>query len=794
MSVSIPEVLVDLAPVSYRFFIKVPMSDTAISEEIMTEVARQSGKAVQLVTNELGETVACTTTNLAIANGETTAVDTVVEFASQQVVVTEELAAKTAVAGGESVAVGSTVTEIGATTTTTAVVGTTVAQAGLCVITAIGGYELGKNIGNYLAEKYPDFWVDTCGKALYEAGCTISSGVLTFMKPNGETFVPKKTVNVIKAQLAKVGAIQSDDTTSIDNTKTYGDWWVKNQIARNDADVFPYYVKTTFTLKNPQTWNPNCMSSFGAYDAYSMVPVNFFYIDGLYCSKRAVLLCAYVPFLNGNSVDENNLKIRDVNRIYSWIYRDKNNTKQGISILPICIMPYQAESSGRIGGELTITDMIIGFNTQVRVLKYVFTDNNPLHDFNILRNYDCYSDLFRYILEQSGATVLDPAKCPDPIRLPKPKIVPNGDPDGEDEAYPVPVPQVKPVAKPVYDPVLDPITTGTTVKTPNPFPNLPPWFHVPDMPEPVPKTPEKPKIPIVPNMTASALSRVFNPTQAELDALGQYLWSSTNLEDFHKLFQNPTDGVISLHAIYGTPTIGSEEEIKLGFLRTGVNAPVVTSQFVVIDCGRIAIGERYNNATDYSPYVTVQIYLPFIGIQSLNPFDIIGSAITCTYKIDVYTGACIAQLNVERDGLDGVIYEFAGNCSYQIPLTSGNYLNVVANVLGGFIGGAMMGNAPGAVLGAGHAALHSNVEIARSGNLTANAGILGNRIPYFIITRSIPHDAFNYPKFYGYPSNKTVALNDCSGYTRVKDIILHTSATQEERDEILKLLTSGVYI
>jgi hypothetical protein len=190
----------------------------------------------------------------------------------------------------------------------------------------------------------------------------------------------------------------------------------------------------------------------------------------------------------------------------------------------------------------------------------------------------------------------------------------------------------------------------------------------------------------------------------------------------------------------------------------------------------------------------VQIYLPFIGIQNLNPFDIIESSIKCTYKIDVYTGACIAQLNVARNGLNGVIYEFAGNCAYQIPLTSGNFLQAVANVIGGAVGGGVLGGAPGAVLGAGRALLHSNVDIARSGNLSANAGILGNRKPYFIITRSIPDDALNYSKYYGFPANKTIYLNDCSGFTRVKDIILHTSATQEERNEIMKLLKTGVYI
>ena len=48
----------------------------------------------------------------------------------------------------------------------------------------------------------------------------------------------------------------------------------------------------------------------------------------------------------------------------------------------------------------------------------------------------------------------------------------------------------------------------------------------------------------------------------------------------------------------------------------------------------------------------------------------------------------------------------------------------------------------------------------------------------------------------GRPSNKTVRLSSCSGYTRVKDVHIEkiSSATDDELNEIESLLKDGVII
>ena len=792
---AILDFLKGLVSKTYRFFAPaISATSTAVDESVIVEFAKQSGKAVQTVTNGLGECVGYTSTSAIVSNGESTVVGTVIDFTSKQVLVTEELAASTSVAGGETVAVGSTVTEIAGTATTTTMLATPVATVGSCVLTAIAGLEVGKKIGEYLQEKNPDFWVGIVGKALFDAGCTIGlfdngGKVITYMDVKGQTSIPKKAVSVIKNELAKVGAIQNNEASIIKKMPQYGVWY--EEYCMPDNVPYSCQQKISFSVINREKNSPFVFYKDGLM--LSCLPVKFFIMHTSYygAGYEGFCICAYI--ITKDVFELNKLALHSTYFANTArIYQDLNNKKEAISIFPI-------EQNGYNLTTFTFNDILTAFTTQVAPITHVL--ERPDIDFYRTNDYHLFTDEYRYLLNEVPSPQLDPAKEPQPIRVPRPKIKPETVPDTDDDdskAVPISIPDYlpQPIGDFVPSPKKDPVVSKDPIAdNPNPHPNPNPNpEHIPDIPEPVPKTPDLPPVPVVPNMVASALSRVFNPTQAQLDALGQYLWSASRLEDLLKLFQNPVDGIISLHAIYGTPSINGEAEIKLGYLPTGVSAAVVTSQFVIIDCGTININEQYKNATDYAPYTTVQIYLPFIGIQNLNPFDIVGSSIKCTYKIDVYTGACIAQLNVERSGLNGVIYEFSGNCSYQIPLTSGSYLQAVANVIGGAVAGTAVAGGAGAVIGAGRAMLHSNVDIARSGNLSSNAGILGNRKPYFIITRSIPHDALSYSKYYGFPSNKTVYLHDCTGFTRVKDIILHTSATQEERDEIMKLLKTGIYI
>lgn len=298
--------------------------------------------------------------------------------------------------------------------------------------------------------------------------------------------------------------------------------------------------------------------------------------------------------------------------------------------------------------------------------------------------------------------------------------------------------------------------------------------------------------------SSNGLWAIYNPSNSQLQSFGRWLWSDDIVTQIAQWINNPMTAIIGLHAIYCTPSTGGSQSIKVGYLDSGVSAPVVTNQYATIDCGSVTIPEVYQNALDYD-YTTVHIYLPFVGIVPLDTRDIMGGTIHVIYRIDVLTGTCLAQLEVSRQNSNAVLYAFSGNCAVQIPLTSGNYGQLLTGLLsavGGVVAAAATGGAAlPAVAGVGSAVINSHANTQRSGNMGSNAGALGIRKPYLIIKRPIAYDATQYNNYYGFPANKTVMVGNLSGYTRFKQIhVENVTATNDEKTMIESYMKTGVII
>ncbi len=327
-------------------------------------------------------------------------------------------------------------------------------------------------------------------------------------------------------------------------------------------------------------------------------------------------------------------------------------------------------------------------------------------------------------------------------------------------------------------------TPGTTI------PKYPTYPSVPNNP-----TPDSPKPPSIIGGTATGMISIYNPTKAELSSFSSYLWSNNFLDNFLKIFQNPMDAVIGLHILYATPITGGRNNIIVGYLDSGVASDIVTKQYTEIDCGTVNVSELYGNATDYEPYTKVACYLPFVGIVPLKTDDVMGKKVNIKYGVDVLTGTCLATITVTNlKGVTIAMYTFTGNCAVQLPLSGGNYSGVIRGLVG-MVGSVAVGGAIGAI-GAVGSALNSKLDVAHSGSIGSNAGAMGVRKPYLIITRAEPNDALNYNKYYGFPSNQAVSLKSCLGYTRVKEVHVEdvNNATITEKNEIESLLKSGVII
>lgn len=308
-------------------------------------------------------------------------------------------------------------------------------------------------------------------------------------------------------------------------------------------------------------------------------------------------------------------------------------------------------------------------------------------------------------------------------------------------------------------------------------------------------------VPTAPTGSASALWSVYHPTQAQVNSFGAWLWGSPFLTNIGKLFQNPIEGVISLHKVFAPPVDSGSGNIVVGTLDSGVASATVNQQYVEVDCGSVTLSEDFGNVFDYDPYTKVALYLPFVGIVPLNVADVMRSTINVTYGVDIFTGACIAMVSVSRDGNDATLYQYSGNCAVHYPLSNVQQsqllsgLITVAAGIGSIVasGGAATPAAVAGIAGGGLSALHSNV--GRSGGFSANAGAMGIKVPYLIIERPQTKVAETFPRLIGYPTNYSIKLGECSNHVVVKHVHVEgINATESELEQIESLLKTGVLV
>lgn len=306
--------------------------------------------------------------------------------------------------------------------------------------------------------------------------------------------------------------------------------------------------------------------------------------------------------------------------------------------------------------------------------------------------------------------------------------------------------------------------------------------------------------PIAPTGNASALWSVYHPTQAQVNSFGAWLWTGDIITQIQQLLQNPMEGIITLHKVFATPVDSGNGTIVVGRLDSNVPSATVTQQYVTVDCGSIDCYEEFGNVFDYSPYTDVSLYLPFIGIVPLNVSDVMRSSIHVTYGVDVFTGACLAMVEVSRDGNTINLYQYAGMASVEYPLTGSVHSGLITGLLG--VAGSIAATvatggvgAPAAIAAVGGLASAGTSHNARAGGFSGNAGAMGIKTPYLIIERPQTKVAETFPELAGYPTNYSCKLNECSGHVVVKHVHIEgINATDSELDKINNLLMSGVIV
>lgn len=133
-----------------------------------------------------------------------------------------------------------------------------------------------------------------------------------------------------------------------------------------------------------------------------------------------------------------------------------------------------------------------------------------------------------------------------------------------------------------------------------------------------------------------------------------------------------TNYIISLkHFFIDIPTT-QEEYIKIGFMQTEINSPVVPYDNLTLDLGNIEILGKQDNLNDYSNTVVV-VYLAFIGLVTLDSVLSVNKVINVRYEVNLYNGDCQVVLT---NNDDIIVYMGSCNISADIPYIYNSDRNV----------------------------------------------------------------------------------------------------------------------
>ena len=288
------------------------------------------------------------------------------------------------------------------------------------------------------------------------------------------------------------------------------------------------------------------------------------------------------------------------------------------------------------------------------------------------------------------------------------------------------------------------------------------------------------------------LTSTFHMTKERLVQLGQFLWGSSIFDEFSLINNNPIENIISCKAIPYAIS-GTTQEITLGNVKTGVNGEKISQNFSKQTIGSVSIAEHYKNFLDYAPYTNVIIYLPYIGFKELDASLVMGKTLRIEYTLDVITGGCLAQIYVGKIRL----YEFTGNIGVDISITASNRAQVESAYINagvGVVSSAMSGNVTGAVNSIIGAAT-SQYHYSGTGNPSPSCVASTNRTCYVVIDRPQyqPLKAFNHTRGRMCCLSKTIG--NLKGYTVCDSNIdiSGISATDEEKDEIVNILSTGFF-
>lgn len=319
---------------------------------------------------------------------------------------------------------------------------------------------------------------------------------------------------------------------------------------------------------------------------------------------------------------------------------------------------------------------------------------------------------------------------------------------------------------------------------------------------------------------ASVFSKKYVVNYSDLVTIANALFTSGGMvEDLKKgleMFGNPIEAIQGLMylpvdcADYFS-LVTSSTVILGGYEIPNTNAKLLTRFNGYFDVGSMEIKESFPSG-DYrnqEPYCMLNIFLPFVGLESLKLNKYVGKTLSIRYYLDATTGECMACLFA-----DGLLADyFTGQMGVNLPISLHDYAQ--------FAGASMQALASIAEGGANALIGTATADVGRvAQGVTGFEGSMfnlkQNSINNFVTTKGTSSSLLNHflPNYVyvifeiietdetpnlltveGRRTNASGNIGAFSGFLQVESVKLNCSgATENEKSKIKDLLSTGIYI
>ena len=303
-----------------------------------------------------------------------------------------------------------------------------------------------------------------------------------------------------------------------------------------------------------------------------------------------------------------------------------------------------------------------------------------------------------------------------------------------------------------------------------------------------------------PPETAATMSNchIYSLAKSQLDAfisdMWDFSWTELTTNMMTGIYNNLIDNVqsIRLMPFAGSDlgTLSIENGISCGWWTHTANVNKLTPNKSVKTAGTYELKKSFKGWADYSPYTSIELYLPYLGWMEVDTNLFMGHTIKVEYTIDVLCGIITYYISCDKTFVMTKSAKVA--CDIPISLTSGiDVFSDIAKNVGGAVSNVANARPIGLVSGSAQVTTPKLV-----GDATESGKLWMPTKCAIRITRPAYTRATNYASRYGYPCYGSYKLSDLSGFTVIENYKSHYTKgiKKEEEDMIKSMMESGVYL